>query len=46
MDFETAAHIFGDPNYVLQKDRIDEEGEQRWHAIGIAEDLPLLVVHV
>jgi uncharacterized DUF497 family protein len=42
VDFETAAHVFGDLNYILQKDIIDEEGEQRWHA----DDLPLLVVHV
>ena len=31
---------------VLVKDRIDDEGEQRWHAVGLVGDLPLLVVHV
>ncbi len=46
VDFETALHLFNDPNYVLEQDRIDEEGEQCWHAIGLVEDLPLLVVHV
>ncbi len=46
VSFETAAHVFEDPNYVLEKDRIDEEGQQRWHAIGLTDDLPLVVVHV
>ncbi|MDQ2776467.1 MAG: BrnT family toxin [Acidobacteriota bacterium] len=43
--------MFDDPNFVVLKDRIDEQtGEQRWHAIGRAsfdEDvILLLVVHV
>ena len=46
VSFETAAHVFEDPNYVLEKDRIDESGEQRWHAVGLTDDLPLIVVHV
>jgi hypothetical protein len=50
LSFETAARVFGDPNFVLVKDRIDSKtGEQRWHAIGSAsvEDVSviLLVVH-
>ena len=46
VSFETAAHVFDDQNHVLWKDRIDESGEQRWHAVGLTDDLPLLVVHV
>ena len=44
--FKTAVQVFDDENYVLIKDRIDGEGEQRWHAVGLSADLPLLVVHV
>jgi uncharacterized DUF497 family protein len=36
LDFETAARAFDDPAYVLVKDRLDENGEQRFHAIGQA----------
>jgi uncharacterized DUF497 family protein len=46
IDFETAVHVFNDPNHLLIKDRIDEKGEQRWHALGVTGDVPLLVVHV
>ncbi|MGH9584238.1 MAG: BrnT family toxin [Bryobacteraceae bacterium] len=34
LDFETAARAFGDSNFVLTRDRIGEDGEQRWHAVG------------
>jgi uncharacterized DUF497 family protein len=44
--FETGARVFDDLNYVLRKDRIDEDGEQRWHAIGMVEVAVLMVVHV
>ena len=48
IDFEMAAKVFDDPNFVLLRDRIDDEtGEQRWHAIGevsIDEGAVLLVV--
>ena len=43
-DFKTAARVFDDPNMVLVEDRIDEEGEQRWHALGMVWDRFLLVV--
>ena len=47
INFNMAALVFGDPNLVLLKDRIDEEtGEQRWHAIGLANAAVLFVVHV
>jgi uncharacterized DUF497 family protein len=44
--FEFAARAFDDPVYDLRKDRVDENGEQRWHAIGMVEAIFLPVVHV
>ena len=45
--FRTAARVFEDPNIVLIEDRIDEEGEQRWHALGmVGGRFLLIVVHV
>jgi uncharacterized protein len=44
--FRIAARVFGDPNMVLMEDRVDEEGEQRWHALGMVGGRFLLVVHV
>jgi hypothetical protein len=46
VDFESAARVFADPDYVLREDRTDEGGEMRWHAIGLVEAVLLLVVHV
>jgi uncharacterized protein len=48
IDFATAARVFADPHVALIMDRIDEGGEQRWHALGLAADIGplLLVVHV
>jgi uncharacterized DUF497 family protein len=47
LDFETASRVFNDPLCVFRKDRVDEVGEQRWHAIGSAGTAQLLlVVHV
>lgn len=51
ISFEFAALVFQDPQCLVRPDRVDEMGEQRWHAIGMAreEDMPallLLVVHV
>src|ERR1035437_1498746 len=45
VSFETAARIFEDPNLVSYRDpAIDEE--ERWHAIGCAGGIAiLLVVH-
>jgi uncharacterized DUF497 family protein len=42
--FRTAARVFGDPNMVLIEDRVDEQGEQRWHALGIVGSRSLLIV--
>lgn len=36
--------MFADPNLVLMEDRVDEEGEQRWHALGMVGGRSLLVV--
>jgi uncharacterized DUF497 family protein len=49
--FEIAALVFEDERCLVRPDRIDERGEQRWHAIGAAGIEPgtavvLLVVHV
>jgi uncharacterized protein len=46
VDFETAARAFEDPNLLIQEDRIDESGEQRWVALGLAAAQLLMVVHV
>jgi uncharacterized DUF497 family protein len=42
--FRSAARVFDDPRVVFRMDRI-VDGEQRWHAIGAAEEAVLLVVH-
>ena len=49
--FEIAALVFEDERCLVGPDRIDESGEQRWHAIEAARIEPgaavvLLVVHV
>lgn len=51
ISFEIAALAFEDERCLVRPDRIDERGEQRWHAIGAARIEPgaaviLLVVHV
>ena len=45
LSFESAARVFDDPFTMFRKDRV-VAGEQRWHAIGMAADALLLVVHV
>jgi uncharacterized protein len=50
ISFELAALIFEDERCLIGRDRIDEAGEQRWHAIGAARigvEAPavLFVVH-
>ena len=42
--FEFAELVLDDPLVLFRKDRIDEKGEQRWHAIGAV--VVLLDVHV
>jgi uncharacterized protein len=50
ISFELATLVFDDPDRLIELDRVDDAGEQRWHAIGAAfvepgiEDF-LLVVH-
>lgn len=51
IDFPSAALAFADPHYVLVKDRVDENVEQRYHLIGGVElgagrPALLLLVHV
>jgi uncharacterized DUF497 family protein len=50
ISFELATLVFKDPRCLLELDQVDEAGEQRWHALGIARARPeletvLLVVH-
>ena len=50
ISFEMATLVFEDERCLVNLDRIDETGEQRWHAIGAAQIEPegvvvLLVVH-
>jgi hypothetical protein len=51
VSFELAALVFEDENRLVSLDRVDEMGEQRWHALGAASVEPgaalvLLVAHV
>ena len=51
ISFEMAALVFEDQGCLVRLDRIDETGEQRWHAIGAARieseaAVVLLVVHI
>jgi hypothetical protein len=51
ISFELAALVFEDPDCLIELDRVDEAGEQRWHALGTISIRPgigavLLVVHV
>jgi uncharacterized DUF497 family protein len=45
--FKDATLIFADPRMVLILDRVGEDGEQRWHAVGYGLGIRpmLLVVH-
>ena len=50
ISFDMASLVFEDQCRVVGPDRIDETGEQRWHAIGMASAksrsaMILLVVH-
>jgi uncharacterized DUF497 family protein len=51
ISFELAALVFEDEHRLIGLDRVDETGEERWHAIGTVSVEPgvadvLLVVHV
>lgn len=43
IDFETAQLAFDDPFCVSFVERVDD-GEERWHAIGMIEDIIVIVV--
>jgi hypothetical protein len=50
ISFELATLVFEDPDCLIEFDRVDEAGEQRWHALGTASVYPgigavLLLVH-
>ena len=45
IDFGTAQRIFDDPRCVCFVERFDR-GEERWHAIGMIEDIILVVVGI
>jgi hypothetical protein len=51
VSFELAARVFDDESRLIRVDRVDETGEQRWHAIGAVSPRPgtravLIVAHV
>jgi uncharacterized protein len=51
VSFGLAMLVFEDEDRLIRLDRVDENGEQRWHAIGAVIPRPgtravLLVVHV
>ena len=43
ISFETAARVFEDPAAVCYADRF-EGGEQRWHTVGLAGDITIVLV--
>jgi uncharacterized protein len=43
IDFETATVAFDDPFAIVELERI-ENGEERWHIIGMGVGAPLLLV--
>jgi uncharacterized DUF497 family protein len=50
ISFELAALVFEDAHCLIGLDRVDETGEHRWHALGVASveaeiSAVLLVVH-
>lgn len=43
ISFEMAQHVFDDPLHVSRQDRF-ENGELRWHTIGLVGGIALLLV--
>ena len=44
--FEDAMQVWADPNALFEQDRMDEAGEWRWRAVGLAGGIAVvLVVH-
>jgi uncharacterized protein len=46
VSFEFAARVFAAPGCLFREDRVDENGEIRWHAVGMVDAVLLLVIHV
>jgi len=51
ISFDLAVLVFADEHRLIGLDRVDETGEQRWHAVGAistepGEGLLVVVVHV
>jgi uncharacterized protein len=44
VSFEDAMHVFDDPHALFEQDRVDEAGEPRWQAIGLAGAAAVLLV--
>lgn len=46
--FDDATLVFADPDVILIPDRVDDDGEERWLALGLSAGVwpPLVVVHV
>ena len=47
ISFEIAALVFEDENRLILLDRVDETGEQRWHALGavsIESEIAMIVL--
>jgi uncharacterized DUF497 family protein len=44
VSFEDAMHVFDDPHALFEQDRIGEDGELRWQALGLAGGLVMLLV--
>ena len=42
--FEDAMHVFEDPFALFEQERVDDAGESRWQAIGIAGGVAVLLV--
>jgi uncharacterized protein len=47
VSFEDAMYVFDDSHALFERDHIDDGGEERWHALGLAGGVAvLLVAHV
>ena len=44
VSFEDAMHVFDDAHALFEQDRVDETGEERWQAIGLAGGTAVLLV--
>lgn len=44
VSFEDAMEVFDDPHALFEQERIDETGEVRWQALGLAGGVAVLLV--